>query len=404
MVGQPVPVRVTFFDPGVQGPQSVYLEVPSGLAMLSTSELQLSDGQSAEVVLTPQQASVQADDIVLVAFNGPPQLQQVIGQAAATALDKIVISTGVKDNTIRATDTPATMKDRIPPREYTPYTVKFVGAKPAANTIVLLNITGQSNLNGRAALLSNSDKLDHASLFLFPGLDSEYQGNIRGTLQTVPGNAGQLVMALFRKVGTAIKESASFSIAVIPIAEEFSAPITVKGANRSHTRGLYKAGFGARYVDTFLSDSGRPTDLDQVMISEKVSSSGTGSLKKDIAVSMTGFLPPQKQKFDFHTLGVTGRNRADSVARLRTFFQDKGSGTLTMTQYENFYDKRTGMNQGGTVPIEESGFYVLIELKSGRDGMPAVFATKMPLGVGEVKVLPGRMAAAAQATLEDKIQ
>ena len=67
---KPLPVRVLFFDPGVQGPQSVFLEVPSGLAELSTNELQLSDGQSAEITLTPEQASVQADDVVLVAFNG----------------------------------------------------------------------------------------------------------------------------------------------------------------------------------------------------------------------------------------------------------------------------------------------------------------------------------------------
>ena len=71
VVGQPLAVRVTFFDPGVQGPQSVFLEVPSGLAMLSTSPLQLSDGQSVEITLTPEQASVQANDVMLVAFNGP---------------------------------------------------------------------------------------------------------------------------------------------------------------------------------------------------------------------------------------------------------------------------------------------------------------------------------------------
>ena len=102
----PLPVRVTLFAPGTQGPQAVYLEVPSGLATLDTYQLQLSDGQSAEVVLTPQQASVQADDVVLVAY-GAPNLQQLIGLGTATVLKSIEIGTGTNVGKIRAANTPA---------------------------------------------------------------------------------------------------------------------------------------------------------------------------------------------------------------------------------------------------------------------------------------------------------
>jgi hypothetical protein len=398
----PLDVQVTLYDPGAQGPQSVSLSIPSGLSSLSSSLLQLSDGQTASVTLTPLQMSQQDDDVVLVAFVGGQQA----GQGKAVNMGSLTIATS-QNNKIRNADTPTGMADRIPNRVNTPYTLTLVG--PATGKTFVVQVLGASFDNGRAYVWDKTGRQHVVSLtnltsanFTKVGNNSVFSSWIAGTLQTTaskPGlgtYAGKLSLVVYRsgdeKTGRAplAKTDNGFSIADIPVTISFAKPELAEGKKIPLAPNRYL--WGAIYPFTVISDSDpqnqHPSDLWGVMFSEVIVlvGAGTGIYQNDRAqpvvwgkADRTG-LPPLSDGNGRHVDAPPGTSVAAMARYLRGRIDTAGNGQLLSDQYFIFADPRTGtpMNADGSgaMVIQNSGFRLLQQAQKEAGNMYYVYATR----------------------------
>lgn len=296
---------------------------------------------------------------------------------------------------------------------------------------------GQSDLNGRVALKKegvDGDGLENLELKANAFTGGSASLSIRGHLdaklrpspfQTEPGNDGRLWLGLFSKNENpygATKEMAGaythgFSVAAIPVGWKHETSVKLKEKVQIGTKdgqpvfvtlpGLAKFGseyptaylsgaaflaalgnstgvlFGAAYFNTWISDSGEMSDLDQAFTSEAFlptrPGDNTGVFTNSPADTSEGVFrsagakPALEQTPDFIGWGskVPLTSNSDSKFAGRIKFHsaliklvlgkkvnaDDGGSSLSR-QYAEFYDARTGMTATNAVPVANSGFKV----------------------------------------------
>ncbi len=232
-------------------------------------------------------------------------------------------------------------QDRIPPRVDTPVAVTVNGWTPPMLDAEI-SVAGSGGGNGNATVDGGA----------VASLNASATVQLRGTVQTSPGKAGNLHLVA-RHGGTEIARSPGFSVASVLQNVVVSFNSLVTGARR-----------GFAVDTTFSSDSGVIGDLDEVEFSEQVQyDAGTGSLAGGGAgMQNSGYLPATAGPF------VDTHSRAVSTLT--------GPGTLTAEQTFIFKDARTGAND---IPARGSGFRISRVVTEATPG--SIFITTSKVGV-----------------------
>jgi hypothetical protein len=344
-----MPVQVTLDDPGLQGSQSIQIQldmpsgsggyVPSTRAIFSNGstveDLQLSNGVPDEIYVIPTSPSVQVDDIVLQAFveggsapASPPVSTPGAPSGLAPAPPAQPVGTGKMDGielsmgsgttagqqtgVIYGSSTPASMVKsglyRIPPRRDTGYWVKKNGAM-GADKKIYVRVLNNSDNNGRAELWTTD--LQCQLFDVIPVTGDDFSNNVytnwvrgkvdnAGVYQTKPGNAGNLKMAIFNKEAETDPAkagviTAGFSVAAIPNWVRAEKPEVVAYFSQpGQARGMEMRLWGTKTVLAIASDSGDEKDLDQVKVSEvipKAANVGTGLFRGQTGEQPIVWLP-----------------------------------------------------------------------------------------------------------------
>jgi hypothetical protein len=296
-----------------------------GDATLDKTTLNLAAGGSATIVITPTKNSAAANDVKITAkFQGND-----VGSQTLT-----IVNVSVPQH-IRAASTPADMKaDRIPPRVDTAITVTVTPDLTGTGQVVTLSITGQSADNGTVTI--NGD----------PTVNVVKTGpvNLRGTAQTKAtagdggGNAGKLVL-LAQVRGADAAKSDGFSVSAVPQNWKVTFDELITGGGR----------LGIRVINSWESDSGDLSDLDQVERSEVVEYlAGTGVFKPVKSGENSGYKSA--------TSGEITDSHSTPVALLKG---PGGVGKIVANQTFKFKDKRTGVKD---IPATNSGFTITRDL------------------------------------------
>jgi len=211
-------------------------------------------------------------------------------------------------------------QDRVPPRVDTPVAVTVNGwTLPMLDAEI--SVAGGGGGNGEATVDGGS----------VASLNASATVQLRGTVQTDPGKAGNLHLVA-RHGATEVARSPGFSVAAIiqDVVISFNALVT--GSRR-----------GIIVDTTWASDSGSRSDLDKVEFSEQVQyDAGSGVLAGAGATAKnSGYLPANVAPLtDTH----------GTPASILT-----GAGTITAEQTFIFKDIRTGAND---IPTRNSGFRI----------------------------------------------
>ncbi len=239
---------------------------------------------------------------------------------------------------IRNSSTPATMSaDRIPPRVDTPISIGFTGtSSPAAPVTLFVKGSGGNNgsvtINGAAAIT----------------LIGPTTINLRGTGQTVAGNAGHLKLVA-RRSGTSLAASNGFSVAAIPNSVAFTLQNLITGNNR---------GFVVGY--TIGADSGTLADLNGTAISERIQIvAKSGVFAPVTSISTSGYILTTLPQADTHSVGPLAALAAAGVMQLQQTFM--------------FKDDRTGVVN---LPVDRSGFLISHSVAADPAGGTQVISNK----------------------------
>jgi hypothetical protein len=215
--------------------------------------------------------------------------------------------------------TPLGMSERIPPRKSINVPITISGGSKGTKVDISIDGAGGSNgdgtINGKASVTKKSS----GTLTL------------KGTQQTVPGNAGKL--NLVAKVGGAeVGRSNSFTICAIPTEVKVKFGGLITGTER-----------GIKMTTYNNSDSGKVTDLDQVQMSEMVQyQNGAGCFAGITSGSNSGYL---RAKASPH--GVDSHSTPISLI--------SGVGYIESVQGFKFKDDRSGVTDIG---VKNSGFMI----------------------------------------------
>jgi hypothetical protein len=373
--GQPIPMVVTLQGAG-PGVQQVQLSVPSGMSALSQTVVNLVNGGSVTVWLTPLVASTLADNIVVNALIGNLLVGNAVEMNVKVTMPEV----------ITAADTPAQMtkaqKYRIPPSVPTP--VKYtLSADPPPGSTLWVAVQGNSDLNGRVGFSTTFYGVLPATTL------NAKKGtlNLVGTSQTQapakgqPSNAGKLHLQVytydakedkFFEYGT---PSAGFSVAAIPLTITLKYAAPVEGKVRSpyaydakeNTNGYknddgtnYQFRWGAIYTGTITSDSGAANvrDLDQVTWNEKLSADGpalTGAPEEWLKVADGTAIDIVAKRISISNSLAELKARKDAAEALEKAI--KGGLTLeAWSQAFVFTDARTGVTKAAPAVVPNSGF------------------------------------------------
>jgi hypothetical protein len=296
-------------------------------------------------MLTPLQVGLVEDDALMMAGeNG-----QEAGDEAVT-----VESVTFGDNEhVRNSDTPKQMIDqkidRIPPHETTSISYTLVVPMGKTGKAVFLGIDQQSADNGRAEFVGTPG----ARIALKSQTDA-----IRGTKQTEPGHARQLLLNARDGESHTIGTTFKFSVAAIP----------VNYSVNYFKEGLFVNEVGQKVAalivnQTVNSDSGKPADdLDKVFVSEIVQYEKLTGTLANAKTFNTGYRKtPASQKAlpDNHTVAVE-------------FIKADGAVAIANQAFK-FKDNRTGAQD---VQITNSG-YTITKLIEDYDGTWKVKVTKI---------------------------
>ncbi len=359
--------HITLLDPGVyaqkipvlvtnNGPTATFqlAVTPAGAGTLSPPTVQLNQGESITVTFTPTAVSKSVDDVSITGSTGGQQ----VGSDSLT-----VVNVDVPQD-IRNTDTPASMRDRIPPRMTTPISIQVTPNLSGSDQFVTLKVTGQ-NIDSTGLVILNGGSLNQSAKVTSSGTV-----NLLGVNQTVPsttfngsnygqlgGNAGKLNLVVGVHGEDAISSN-GFSVAAIPVkdVETLAEPSTYVGRLGDGRRVV-----GIEVLDTFTSDSGDPSDLDQVYVKEQVQSDpdqetgvfqGAKPVNSDFVINVknpTELLDASQPQADYHTVTVSA-------------FRAKG-GKATASQTLTFVDARTGSFD---IPMGNSGYIITKEVSFDR--------------------------------------
>lgn len=363
----PIPALVTLLNAG-SGVHSVQLSVtPTGRSTLSNSLLSLSSGDSAEVMITPQQVSQAEDDVQIVArLNG-----QAVGEKKLTNADIKFVQK------IRAPNTPTGMADRVPPRVVT--TFEFTLGPALVNKKVFLTVEGFSNDNGDVNFKDTPSTIAGTVQYAGEGLKKV---NVVGAKQTKPGNAGKLRLYVADASGNKLVRSDPFSVAAIVSGVKMDQPTEVSGADQNRNNAQaenYEIAWGVDYRVTYTSDSGKVEDLSEVMVREQIKREAGASGAAEQATEATevsGFRPATKtSEQDLHSAKVEYPRvfqnrrvpiavaRATTLQAVKMLIDTHGNGTANLLQYFEMSDNRTGVTQANPVIVPNSGFAIEYKLE-----------------------------------------
>ncbi len=293
-LNQPIPVRVRLEAPGVSGPLSIQILATDGALIGSSAEddVQMSDGDTIEIYVTPTQLSTATADTELEAFwtDNAPGVEVGKNEMNVVGINLGCWSPPSNPGKVFGTGTPGAMiaagAYRIPPRAWTQIWIQVSGDLGDKN--LYLTVLGQSELNGETAFWDNVSEEYVSGPLEFSKTDLKKIGDnlyfitwIHGTttndgdaIQTQPGHALQLVLAVLDKKELTVTDSntigqmsAPFSVAAVPVAVRMYDPFKGQGADTYPViEPTYKIVYGARYFVEFTSDSGQSDDLDKILV------------------------------------------------------------------------------------------------------------------------------------------
>lgn len=244
--------------------------------------------------------------------NGGGAAPAPAGPAAAAAPAAAVAATF---GNVRASSTPVGMPDRIPPRVDTPVAFTVSGWSPPLAPVTL-SIENAGGANGEGTI-DGAPTID---------VTTGATVNVRGTVQTAPGNGGNLRLAASIG-GSVIARSPGFSVSSVPqnYTDTFDSLLT--GARR-----------GFVVQDGWESDSGVFGDLDETEISEEVEVTTANGCFAGMGGSVSGYLPGNVLTKDTHSTPTAALT---------------SPGVRIAQQTCKFKDKRSG---AADIPMKDSGF------------------------------------------------
>ena len=342
----PIPIQIVLHGDAA----TVNLSVnPPASATLDQNSLVLPANGSGTVNLTPTAASQQPDDVTITAtING-----NQAGQGKLTIADVTIPA-------IKNEDTPAGMPDRIPPRMKTKITITVTPDLGTSGKKIHLVIQGNNATNGDLQIDG------HSSEDITKTKDIQLKGT-RQTAQTgaikncgagaqIGQNAGNLKI-VGQVHGTNAVFSSGFSVAAIP--QGWNTVYLQDETNATDPRVPGRL-YGMIVQETWSSDSGDTTDLDQVCFKESVGTlaGANGSLtvignnttvvNNTYSGPMVSTVLVQKVVQDIHDLS-------------NTLFT--GVGRSIQEQTHLLKDLRTGAVD---VSIPQSGYTITKELAVSR--------------------------------------
>jgi hypothetical protein len=253
---QPVPMEVTLEDAAC-GVQQVQLSVPSGMSTLSKTVVNLVNGGSVLVWLTPLVASTVADNVAVNALMANLLVGNAVGMNEKVTIPKV----------IENLDTPTGMKPRIPPRRTTPE-IFYLSAVPPPDTILIKVVMpdpvwasryGEAYFapyNNRVVLNDETNMVDLVGEY--QTASPQYAGNLSLEVVVTTPRSKRFIQGETKTDG--------FSVAAIPYSIETGEP--TKGEGKVPGAGY--PFWGAIYPVTVVSDSGKQADLSKVKVSEYV--------------------------------------------------------------------------------------------------------------------------------------
>jgi len=334
--------------------KAIRLEVPGGQVRLDQPRLRLGPGETRTVLVQPNRVSAEVNDVLIVAMEGDVE----VGRE-----DMTVVSVVLPER-IRAANTPAGMRDRIPPRVATSFEVRVTPDLGDSGQIVTLAVINQGAGNGLVAVNGGPAANLTATGTVSLGTTGDVLG-ISSPSQTRPGSAGRLQLVA-RVRGLDTVRTPGFSVAAIPqnystrFLDTFNGWVVLPPSPcRSRFPGLMRS-VGILVENSWESDSGELADLDQVERREFVRTVGaSGVLRTGEALTQPCFGPAvggSTQDFHGIPLGPLDLARGPRV------------GQRVTRQTFIFNDRRTGA-RGVFVP--NSGFEIVKEVFEGGDGVMA---------------------------------
>jgi hypothetical protein len=218
------------------------------------------------------------------------------------------------------------------------------------DTLVPITVTPDLGTSGQSVALIVAGQDPTAGFVKINGQDrylvtSSAVLDLRGSSQTEPGFAGQLGLLVQARDQDTVR-SEGFSVAAIPV-----------GAAVIFDSKITDPRFGGVVVALhWTSDSGDPSDLDQIGVQEQVqiTEPATGSLQEiDLPNhSYIDDIAPPRLIVDYHATPVrdirpSPGNRGDRVVVSQVFL---------------FQDYRTGIDVTKNIPVASSGFYITREV------------------------------------------
>lgn len=309
---QTIPAQITMHtQPGCKAVHVTLSVTPSGRVSLDQTGLDLADGASGTVTITPLAVSQSTNDVTITA--------QVNGTQAGTATMTVVNIT--LPNSIRASNTPNGMPDRIPPRVDQTVNVKIEPTLGSGQKVTLS--AENTNANNGVFTIDGNPTED---------LTMTTNVKIRGTAQTAAtagtggGNAGNLRLAA-KVRGTIATQSNGFSVAAIPVnwTDTLVGPATSPPCT---TPGL----LGIVVQDGWSSDSdtGAIADLDAVDIAESVQVTVATGPFTGLGGNTSGYLPATSLSQDCHGTppSVLSGPAGSRVINQTSIFRDRRTGVV----------------------------------------------------------------------------
>ena len=149
---QTIPAKVTNLSDSTQTIQLSVSSTGTGAATLSQNTVILPAGASTEVTITPQDDSSAPNDVHIIATVGGTQVAEDDMTVATVTVASIMDDGTELPGRVRNPDTPAAMRDRIPPRVDTPIHVDVRPDLSGSGQHVTLAVNNQDNNNGTVTL------------------------------------------------------------------------------------------------------------------------------------------------------------------------------------------------------------------------------------------------------------
>jgi hypothetical protein len=227
----------------------------------------------------------------------------------------VALAVTVPDH-IRGSASPASMKDRIPPRKDTTVQVDITGLK-AGDPPVTLKVEGTGGGNGTVTIDGVNTKSMKASGTV----------KLRGVTQTDVGKGGALKLVA-RRGATQVATSSGFTVSSIP--ENYS---------DTFVRLLTGTRRGFVVQDGWKSDSGTFADLNKTEISERVEETKATGCFVGLGSQNSDYLPGNVLTQDTHSSGTASLTSiGERIAQQTCMFKDNRSGSVDIPMTNSGYE------------------------------------------------------------------